>query len=682
MDAVTPSFPWIPIYQELAQKLMLYRQRQEELIDILQKLEQNDLRVVSLKDKDAEGESVPLSEMDPFTFFANFNRQIADKMRHRLLEQMKIQLDLHSEVPEDFPGIPLVNNLMSWFFPYLKNRDPEDIPALWRLAEAAVELKDPDQFPIALFDRCLAIRSVGISKLTIGLFWLNPDLLLSYDKNVEHYLSREGIDLRVTDGESYQQMLFRVRARFGDRSVLEIVYDAYHDQNHQPGKPKQTTADLPLNQIYYGPPGTGKTYRLTREDGGLIHDFTGDGQEFSPGAFRADLVADWNWWMVIGVALADLDRPVTVLELREHSLIRAKHKQSNAANVSPILWVQLQSHTPIGHPLVKYSRRADPFLFSKHEDSRWQLVDGWEQVVSEVGSNLERYRRGPVQGEQVRRYTFITFHQAYGYEEFVEGIRPVIDEDEVNQEGGIRYQVTPGVFRKVVERALSDPLHHYALFIDEINRGNIAKIFGELITLLEEDKRLHWNPDTEKWEGGVTVQLPNSQAIFGVPDNLHVIGTMNTADRSIALLDTALRRRFEFIELMPNPDVLSGGVDGINLRALLGAINQRIEFLYDRDHTIGHAYFIRIKSFDDLKKVLTERVIPLLQEYFYEDWEKIQLVFKDRTNEQQDHEHAIISRQTLSEQELLGFDHDAYEDRERFVVRQITREAVRKIYEG
>lgn len=239
--------------------------------------------------------------------------------------------------------------------------------------------------------------------------------------------------------------------------------------------------------------------------------------------------------------------------------------------------------------------------------------------------------------KQKGQIEFVTFHQNYGYEEFVEGIKPLTDENK-----NVYYKVTNGIFKELCKRAQESQKKHI-LIIDEINRGNISKIFGELITLIEPSKRIG-----EKEE--LRVALPYSASsgngekeLFGVPNNLYIIGTMNTADRSITSLDTALRRRFEFVEMMPKPSELSKikvGKDGkeINLSKMLEFINKRIEFLYDREKTIGHAFFLTDgeqtspdegqKSLDitKLKSIFQNKIIPLLQEYFYNDYAQIQAV--------------------------------------------------------
>ena len=228
------------------------------------------------------------------------------------------------------------------------------------------------------------------------------------------------------------------------------------------------------------------------------------------------------------------------------------------------------------------------------------------------------------------RIEMVTFHQNTTYEDFVEGIRPVLtDGGSVGTEtaaergagGEVRYELSRGVFRRIAERAASDPSGRYVLVIDEINRGNVARIFGELITLIEDSKRVGRDDEAR-------VTLPGSKTEFGVPENLHVIGTMNTADRSIALLDTALRRRFVFEEMMPDPSHpgVSPDVDGVDCRELLAAMNRRIAVLLDREHQIGHTYFLGVDTPAALAGTFRNRVVPLLQEYFYDDWQKIRAV--------------------------------------------------------
>jgi len=206
---------------------------------------------------------------------------------------------------------------------------------------------------------------------------------------------------------------------------------------------------------------------------------------------------------------------------------------------------------------------------------------------------------------------------------------------------------------------------NYVLIIDEINRGNISKIFGELITLIEPSKRKGKKEELE-------ISLPHSKhKLFSVPDNLYIIGTMNTADRSLAMIDTALRRRFDFVEMMPKPELFEGVVvQGIDIEALLKILNKRIEVLYDREHTLGHAFFMPVKAalesedeesaFTELQLVFKNKVLPLLEEYFYEDWSKISLVLGD--NQKKSEDLQFVRKMEIEYDNLFGssFQSDSY----------------------
>lgn len=238
-----------------------------------------------------------------------------------------------------------------------------------------------------------------------------------------------------------------------------------------------------------------------------------------------------------------------------------------------------------------------------------------------TGKTFEMQTRMRAAFDEGEDFAFVAFHPSYAYEDFVGGLRPVVAPNGT----GVAVVFQKGPFLTLCEKAHANPTQQFTLFIDEINRANVAKVFGELITLIEPSKRVIAGSKVN--DEGAWVTLPGLPERFGVPDNLNIVATMNTADRSIAMMDIALRRRFRFLECAPDPkSIVPAMVGAVDLPKLLQCLNDRLEYLLDRDHVIGHAVFMEITSLSKLQQVLAQRVIPLLQEYFFEDMEKVRLV--------------------------------------------------------
>lgn len=441
-------------------------------------------------------------------------------------------------------------------------------------------------------------------------------------------------------------------------------------------------ARFPINRIYYGPPGTGKTYELSKL---LKREYeqamTSVSKEEWQNQFVGEKAGGLTWWEAAAAALYHLGGKASVDTLLNHPFMKAIAVAKSAKkNVRNTIWGALQYHTVESSETVKMSKRMAPAVFDKLPDSSWILAGDWEDAAADLKKLVDEYDAGPPSAENIKRYSFVTFHQSYGYEEFVEGLRPVLDGD--TETGEIHYEIRAGAFKDLCRKARLAPDQQFAMVIDEINRGNISKIFGELITLIEADKR-------EGAANAISVTLPYSGESFSVPANIDIIGTMNTADRSLALLDTALRRRFEFVPVMPDardePGAplaglrVSMGEQLVDVPRMLDAINQRIEMLYDRDHCIGHAYFTPLAQVPDgderfvaLQQVFSTRILPLLEEYFFEDWQKIRLVLAD--NQKSPAASFVVEGQDQEDDlaRLFGSDHgtDSYSTKRHYAVQE------------
>lgn len=419
-----------------------------------------------------------------------------------------------------------------------------------------------------------------------------------------------------------------------NQDFIDFLNSHFEGKTSMKPETKQNNPNIPLNQILFGPPGTGKTYSVRKYINAILSNNPGlkaDNEEQ-----RISYVVKYlKWYSAIALAMYSSGKKnkYLVSDILNQKLVNVFAQTKENKNLKEALWGQLQIHTDPESLTVKYKNRSEPFIFDKTEDSKWYLTDeGIKFVEENLSEQLELLNAKNQTSKIEDFYKFITFHQSYSYEEFIEGIKPVINDDEENY-NGIKYEYNKGIFKEICQKANSDPKNKYLLIIDEINRGNISKIFGELITLIESDKRVNPNgninfENTQIEKGQLLVNLPYTKSKFGVPSNLYILGTMNTSDRSIATIDIALRRRFKFIEMMPDKNLVADF--GIGFKEIFEKLNTRIKLLLDRDHQIGHSYFINTKYENadavTLKEIWFSEIIPLLNEYFYCDWEKLRRI--------------------------------------------------------
>ena len=411
-------------------------------------------------------------------------------------------------------------------------------------------------------------------------------------------------------------------------NVYQLAYNKFYKniennrQNNNDNKGYEMTDDdkkltYPLNQILYGPPGTGKTYSVVSKaleiiEGNASDDRSKFKEYIEKGQIKFITFHQSYGYEEFVEGIKAETKNDNVSYRIEDGAFKRICKRANGDNWKKIPLKDIKEELTEDGFKKLYKNYVDKLpLFSNNTYGKILETPADKQPFYLYKYNQFSILIKPQNSNDPKTISCdklikVIFHNDnYGMPSY----EPVIIQDILGQE-----------YESYKANHINQ---NYILIIDEINRGNISKIFGELITLIEPSKRL--GADDE-----IIVELPYSKEKFGVPSNLYIIGTMNTADRSIALMDTALRRRFEFVEMMPEYDKLNKTIiEGINIGEMLKTINDRIEYLYDRDHTIGHAYFMGVTDMGALANVFKNKILPLLQEYFYDDWEKIRLVLGD-----------------------------------------------------
>ena len=484
----------------------------------------------------------------------------------------------------------------------------------------------------------------GLQDALIGRGIVKSDYI--YDANRNEYKSirkvewtHNGIydvDFKVLDIKQWNQKTLTEISQSKYKDFCLKIEDVFMKKQPEENS-NSLQVNIPLNQILYGPPGTGKTYSVRQ----YITDIVGQNPGLKTDNEEQKInnaVKDLTWYSAIALSMYrnGKNNKYKVPNLQHQKIIKAFAATKESKKIKATLWFQMQSHTSESSENVNNSTKHPPYLFDKTENSEWYLTETGIKFVEENLSEQLEFLNAKNSSRKIEDfYKFITFHQSYSYEEFVEGIKPSINNDEDN--ATISYEYNRGIFKEICQQANSDPENNYLLIIDEINRGNISKIFGELITLIESDKRVIPNGErifenTKTQNEELVVTLPYTKSKFGVPSNLYILGTMNTSDRSIASIDIALRRRFKFKEMMPDSNLVADF--GIGFNTIFDDLNNKIKLLLDRDHQIGHSYFINTKynnnngnnNVETLKDIWFSEILPLLNEYFYCDWEKLKLI--------------------------------------------------------
>ena len=380
------------------------------------------------------------------------------------------------------------------------------------------------------------------------------------------------------------------------------------------------------NIIYTGVAGTGKTYQLQQ----IAKQYT----ELLPVANTDELLKallkPLSWREVICLVFLDERKKgkslLKVAEITNNLFFVTKLKINQREKaIANTAWSTLQQFSPADSKNVLVKNKSSQSYFDKDDSSNWFLLADSLPLLADLQNKLNDYQAAIHSQFQpnylqpkLERFSFVSFHQAYGYEEFVEGIRPHIADN-----GQMSYRVESGAFLRLCQQAKQDPSHRYAMLIDEINRANVARVFGELMSLIEPTKRAGQTDS-------LSVNLAYSRQPFSVPSNVDIYATMNSQDHSLSPLDMAFRRRFEFIECRPQPQllgkVMANGIE-IDLAKLLTALNERISQNLAKDSQLGHSFLWGIDSLQALSAAFSQSIIPQVAQACQQHGQILQAIF-------------------------------------------------------